>query len=451
MVYPHQKGGLVKEKCVRVGLVGFGTVGTGVAKLICEEGDAIAAKMGVRLELACVVDVDTQKPRPVSLPEGVLTNDLNRLLDDRSIDVGIELVGGTGIAREIQLRMLRAGKDVVTANKALLAEHGGELYRVARENGRCIAFEASCAGGIPIIGALRMGLAANQITAMYGIVNGTCNYILSSMSAKDEAFSAALAKAQKRGYAEADPTLDISGGDSAHKLAILASIAFGYEIGLEDIFVEGLDGIARDDIRYGREMGYRLKLLAIAVKSPEGRISLRVHPSFIAAESALARVDGSFNAISVFGSAVGETLYYGRGAGMMPTASAVVADVIDVALGNSRTTFEHLRLRPRDQILPLLEKIDDSVSRFYVRVLARDKPGVVARYSKILGDHQISISGALQHEGTGPSNTVPVVITTHKTQEKNMTTALAELTRLDVISGKPVCIRIVDIPQDKDT
>ncbi|MCU0916080.1 MAG: homoserine dehydrogenase [Planctomycetes bacterium] len=441
----------MSEKRVRVGLVGFGTVGTGVAKLICEEGDAIAAKMGVRLELACVVDVDTQKPRPVPLPEGILTSDLNRLVDDRSIDVGIELVGGTGIAREIQLRMLRAGKDVVTANKALLAVHGGELFRVARENGRCIAFEASCAGGIPIISALRAGLAANRITAMYGIVNGTCNYILSSMSSKDEAFASALAKAQKRGFAEADPTLDISGGDSAHKLAILASIAFGYEIALEDVYVQGLDGIARDDIRYGREMGYRLKLLAIAQRNPEGRISLRVHPSFIAADSSLARVDGSFNAISVFGNAVGEIFYYGRGAGMMPTASAVVADLIEVALGNSRTTFAHLQLRPREEAGPLIEQIDDSVSRFYVRVMAKDKPGVVARYSTILADHQISISGALQHEGTGPSNTVPVVITTHKTQERNMAAALAELPRLDVISGKPVCIRIVDIPQDKDT
>ncbi len=439
------------ETRVRVGLVGFGTVGTGVARLICEEGDAIAAKTGVRLELACVVDVDTQTPRPVTLPDGVLTHDLNRLLEDRSIAVGIELVGGTGIAKEIQLKMLRAGKDVVTANKALLAKHGAELYRVAHENGRCIAFEASCAGGIPIIGALRTGLAANQITGMLGIVNGTCNYILSSMSAKDEAFSAALAKAQKRGFAEADPTLDISGGDSAHKLVILASLAFGCEIALEDVFVQGLDGIAREDIRYGGEMGYSLKLLAIGLKNPQGKISLRVHPSFIAADSWLARVDGSFNAISVFGHAVGETFYYGRGAGMMPTASAVVADLIDVALGNSKSTFESLRLKPREEVRPLLEKIDDSVSRFYVRVMAKDKPGVVARYGKILGDHEISISGVLQHEGTGPSNTVPVVITTHKTQEKNMAAALADMTRSDVISGKPVCIRVVDIPQDKDT
>lgn len=444
-------GGLVDEKHVRVGLVGFGTVGTGVARLICEEADAVVARMGVRLELACVVDVDTQRPRPVPLPDGVLTNDLNRLLEDRSISIGVELVGGTGIAKEIQLKMLRAGKDVVTANKALLAEYGGELFRVARENGRCIAFEASCAGGIPIIAALRTGLAANSILGMYGIVNGTCNYILSNMSAQDETFDAALAEAQKRGFAEADPTLDISGGDSAHKLAILASMAFGCEVALEDIFVQGLDGIAKEDIRYGREMGYCLKLLAIAQKNAAGRISLRVHPSFIAADSSLARVDGSFNAISVFGSAVGETFYYGRGAGMMPTASAVVADVIDVALGNSRTTFEHLRLKTRREVKPLVEKIDDSISRFYIRVMAQDKPGVVARCGKVLGDHQISISGVLQHEGTGPGNTVPVVITTHRTQEKNMAAALAEFASLEVLSGQPVCIRVVDIPQDKDT
>lgn len=441
----------MQDRRVRVGLVGFGTVGSGVAKLICEQSETIAARMGVRLELACVVDTDVERPRPVALPDGVLTTDLNRLLDDESIDVGVELVGGTGIAREIQLRMLRAGKDVVTANKALLAEHGGELYRVARENGRCIAFEASCAGGIPIVSAIRTGLAANRITAMFGIVNGTCNYILSDMTAKNEKFAQALAKAQKLGFAEADPTLDISGGDSAHKLAILASMAFGYEIALDDIYVEGIEGIAKDDIHYGQEMGYCLKLLAIGQQTPEGRISLRVHPSFIPVETALARVDGSFNAISLFGSAVGETLHYGRGAGMMPTASAVVADILDVALGNSRTTFAHLRLRPHSEVAPLIERIGDCVSRFYIRVMAKDKPGVVAQYGKILGDHDISISGALQHEGTGPGNTVPVVITTHRTQEKNMTAALAELGRQDIISGKPVYIRVVDIPQDRDS
>lgn len=439
------------RKHVKVGLIGFGTVGTGVAKLIYEKADDIAARTGVHLELARVVDVDTTTPRPVKLPEGVLTDDLDGLIGDDSISIGVELVGGTTVARDIQRRLLAAGKDVVTANKALLASHGGELFREARQRDRCIAFEASCAGGIPLILAIRTGLVANTITAMYGIVNGTCNYILSNMSTKDEEFAVALARAQQKGFAEADPTLDITGGDSAHKLAILASIAFGCEISLEDIFVQGIEHIAREDIRYGREMGYCLKLLAIALRNAEGKVSLRVHPSFIAADCSLARVSGSFNAISVFGSAVGETLYYGRGAGMMPTASAVVADLVDVALGNSQKVFEQLQLKPRREVESLVEKMDDSVSRFYIRIMAKDEPGVVARYGKVLGDHRISISGALQHEGRGPDNTVPVVITTHPTQERNMAAALAELAQSDVFGGEPVCVRIVDIPEDRDT
>jgi homoserine dehydrogenase len=440
----------MSEQVVKIGLVGFGTIGCGVAKLITEQAEFVAAKTGLRLQLGCVVDVDTESPRPVQLPAGLLTNDLDRLLDDASIPIGVELVGGTKAAKEIQLKMLQAGKDVVTANKALLAEHGNELYRVARQNGRCIAFEASCAGGIPIISAIRTGLAANDITAMYGIVNGTCNYILSNMSSKDVDFAEALAQAQKKGYAEADPALDISGGDSAHKLAILSSIALRYEIALQDIYVEGIDNISRDDIRYGNEMGYCLKLLAIGQKNRQGSVSLRVHPSFIGKDSALARVEGPFNAISIFGNAVGQVMFYGRGAGMMPTASAVVADIIDVALGNCVTTFQHLHLRPRKQVEPLIQKMGDTVSRFYIRVMAKDQPGVVARYGTVLGDHQISISGALQHEGTGPENTVPVVITTHPTQERNMAAALKELAELDVFVGKPVCIRIVDIPEDRE-
>jgi len=440
----------MSEQVVKIGLVGFGTVGTGVARIILEGADSIAAKTGLRLELARVVDIDTKSPRPVKLPKGILTNDLDKLLKDDSIKIGIELVGGTKAAKQIQLKMLRAGKDVVTANKALLAEYGSELYKVAHKNGRCIAFEASCAGGIPIISGLRTGLVANNITAMYGIVNGTCNYILSNMTSKNEDFSEALAKAQSLGYAEADPALDINGGDSAHKLVILASIAFGCEIKLDDIFVEGIEAISKDDIRYGGEMGYALKLLAIGQKYTDNRISLRVHPSFIAKDNSLARIDGPFNAISIFASAVGQVMYYGRGAGMMPTASAVVADIIDVALGNSATTFRHLHLKPRNETAPLIEKIGDSVSRFYIRIMCKDQAGVVARWSKILGDHKISISGALQHEGTGPDNTVPVVITTHPARQRDVTAALEDMKKLDVIGGRPVCIRIVDIPEDKD-
>ncbi len=440
----------MSEQVVKIGLVGFGTVGAGVAKLILRDGNSIAAKTGLRLKLTCVVDTDTKSARPVKLPKGILTNDLNKLLKDDSIKIGIELVGGTKAAKQIQLKMLRAGKDVVTANKALLAEYGSELYKAAHKNNRCIAFEASCAGGIPIISGLRTGLAANNITAIYGIVNGTCNYILSNMTSKNEDFSQALKQAQKLGYAEANPTLDINGGDSAHKLAILASIAFGCEITLDDISVEGIEEVSKDDIRYGGEMGYVLKLLAIGQKTENGRISLRVHPSFIAKDNSLARVGGPFNAVSIFGNAVGQIMYYGRGAGMMPTASAVVADVIDVALGNSATTFAHLNLKSQSETKRLIEKIGDSVSRFYIRVMCKDRPGVLAKIAKVLGDYQISISGTLQHEGAGPDNTVPVVIATHLTRQKNISAAMKKIKNLDVIGGKPVCIRIVDIPEDKD-
>ncbi len=438
------------DNVVKIGLVGFGTVGTGVARIILEDADLIEAKTGLRLELACVVDTDIESPRQVTLPDRTLTNDLDRLLNDKSITIGAELVGGTGIAKDIQLKLLAAGKDVVTANKALLAEHGGQLYKAAHDNGRCIAFEASCCGGIPIISGLRSGLAANRIDAMYGIVNGTCNYILSNMTAKDEDFAEALAQAQAKNYAEADPTLDINGGDSAHKLTILASMAMGYEIQLEDVYAEGIEGISKDDLRFGGEMGYTLKLLAIARREDGGKVSLRVHPSFIHNEHPLAKVHGSFNAVSIFGSAIGQVMYYGRGAGMMPTASAVVADIIDVALGNSATSFRHLHLKPRSETASLIENIDNIVSRFYIRIMCKDQPGVIAQWSKVLSDHRISISGALQHEGTGPDNTVPIVIATHPTLQKNVNAALVDMEKLDSIGAKPVCIRIVDIPEDID-
>ena len=438
------------KRTVKIGIVGFGTIGSGVAKLISADTDSIAARTGLRLELACVVDIDTTSERPIKLPEGILTNDLNKLLDDKTIEIGVETVGGTDAAKQVQIKLLEAGKDVVTANKALLAENGNELYRIARQNGRCIAFEASCAGGIPIVSAIRTGLTANNISDMYGIVNGTCNYILSNMTSKNERFDQALIQAQEKGYAEPEPTLDITGIDSAHKLTILASIAFGYEIMLEDIFVEGIENISKDDVRYGGEMGYCLKLLAIGQKDEQNRVSLRVHPSFIAIDNPLARVEGPFNAISIFGSSIGQVMFYGRGAGMMPTASAVVADIIDVALGNSATTFSHLNPQSRGKETLSIDKIDNLVSRFYIRIMCKDQPGVIAQWSKILSEHKISISGALQHEGIGPDNTVPVVIVTHPTLQKNVTAALEDMEKLADIGGKPVCIRIVDIPEDKD-
>ena len=435
---------------VRIGLVGFGTVGAGVADLLLNNTDSIKAKTSLDLELATVVDLDTATTRPVTLPEGMLTDDINTVLNDDTIDIAVELIGGTTIAKDLQLKMIQSGKHVVTANKALLAKHGTELYAAAKQANRCIAFEASCAGGIPIVSAIRTGLAANRINAIYGILNGTCNYILTNMTQKGLDFKTALSQAQQKGYAEADPTLDINGHDSAHKLAILAGLAFGCEIKLEDVSIEGIESVSIDDIHYGLEMGYVLKLLAIGEKDSHGKISLRVHPSFLHEDNPLARVDGPFNAISVFAHAVGHTMYYGRGAGMMPTASAVVADIIEVANGNSQRIFDGLTLTNRKQIEPLICDIDSTTSRFYVKLMAKDKPGVFATYGKILGKHEISISGALQHEGTGPDNTVPVVITTHPVSHKSMFDALTEFANFDIFSGKPVCIRIVDIPEDSD-
>jgi homoserine dehydrogenase len=440
----------MRAKTVNVGLVGFGTVGTGVAKILADNANDIINRTGLKLELKRVVDTDTTTPRAFSLPEGVLTDDLEALLADKSIDIVMELVGGTTFAKDLQLKLLRSGKHVVTANKALLAEHGHELFREALDAGRCIAFEASCCGGIPIVSALRTGLAANSIEGLYGIFNGTCNYILTNMTVNGSEFADVLKEAQDKGFAEADPTLDINGMDTAHKLAILGSLAFNCRIGMEDVFVEGIENIDIIDIRSALEMGYILKLLAIGERDGQGRISLRVHPSFITAHIPLAQVEGPFNAVSVFGNAVGNTMFYGRGAGMMATASAVVADLIDIALGNSQRVFETMAMATDVKQTAQIKPIEMLNCRFYIRIMAKDEPGVFATYGHILGKHDISISGAIQHEWVGPDNTVPVVITTHPTQQKNMTDALAELEALDIINEKPVCIRIVDIPEDKE-
>ena len=436
------------SKKVRIGIAGFGTVGSGVAKIILENADKIENRTGIRLDLARVVDIDTKSPRPVQLPAGLLVDDMDALLKDDTIDIGVELIGGTDYARQLQIDMLKSGKDVVTANKALLATHGSELNKAAHENNKCIAFEASCAGGIPIVSAIRTGLAANNIRAIYGILNGTCNYILTSMTAEGAGFREVLKEAQDKGYAEADPTLDINGGDTAHKLAILGSLAFGKQIELEDIFIEGIENIKLEDVNYGKELGYVLKLLAIAEKTPEGKISLRVHPSFLSKDNPLARVDGSFNAVSIFGNAVGNTMYYGRGAGMMPTASAVVADIIEVALGNSSNLFKAQTLESREETIASLESIDNTVNRFYIRLLAKDVPGTFAKYARILGENGISISGALQHEDHKEGSGVGVIVTTHQAQQSKIDAALNQIKDLDVIEGDPVCIRIIDIPED---
>lgn len=441
----------MEHKIVNIGMVGYGTVGTGVAKILSENADEITARTGLKLQLVCVVDKDTTRPRDFGLPQGVLTDDLDVLLNDKSIDIALELVGGTTIAKDIQLKLIHSGKDVVTANKALLAERGSELFPEAINTGRCIAFEASCCGGIPIISAFRTGLAANKINGIYGIFNGTSNYILSNMTRNGSQFSDVLKKAQAKGFAEADPTLDINGVDTAHKLAILGGLAFNCTLKMDDISIEGIEDVDIVDIRSALEMGYILKLLAIGEKDADGQVSLRVHPAFVSEQNPLAQIDGPFNAVSVFGNAVGNTVFCGRGAGMMATASAVVADIIEIAQGNSHRIFKTMAMATGTQRKVPIKPIDEVNSRFYVRIMAKDLPGVFATYAQVLAKHNISISGAIQHEWIGPNNTVPVVITTHPTQQKNMTAALKEIERLDVVSQKPICIRIVDIPEDNES
>jgi homoserine dehydrogenase len=432
-------------EAIGVGLIGCGTVGQGVAQLLLEQRARWSAKVGVPVRLRHVVDADWQRRRDVEIPEELRTNSLDRMLADPQTQIAIELVGGTTIARQIVHRCLQAGKDVVTANKALLAHHGKELYAAARRSGRCIAFEASCGGGIPLIESVRRGLVANQIEAIYGIVNGTCNYILTEMITGGKTYAVALAEAKAAGYAEADETLDVSGADSAHKLAILAGIAFGAGVDYDRISVEGINALDLADLRAGQELGYVCKLLAIGQRSGSGSLSLRVHPAFIHRQHPLANVNGTFNAVSVYGHAVGHTLFYGRGAGRMPTASAVVADVVDVAIGNARRTFDQLRLLsdvcPAAGYMP----IEDIETRYYFRMMVVDRPGVFARIAQVFGNHNISLSAVVQHESPkGQGDGVPIVVTTHIAREGNVRSALAELARLDVVRAEPVSIRVVE-------
>ena len=429
-----------------VAMVGCGTVGGAVARLLLRDQDILKARLGPGLELRHIVDVNFDHARRLGLDERLFRTNLDEALLDPAVGAVVELIGGTTVARSVIERALSAGKCVVTANKALLAHHGVELYALARRNGCCIVFEASCAGGIPIIRALCDGLIANRIDAIYGIVNGTCNSILTAMTQRGQSYADALAAAQRDGLAEADPTMDVSGMDSAHKLAIMASLAFGARIRLESIPVSGIDSLQLRDISYGQELGYVVKLLAIAQRRETG-LSLRVRPVFITKEHPLAWVSGPFNAVSIYRHATGHTMYYGRGAGGMPTASAVVADLSAVAMGTAQRAFEQLGiwpdLAPQANQLP----IDEVRSRYYIRVMAEDRPGVLAQVATLLGRHGISISSVLQHEasdGAALATGVPVVITTHRSQEGNVRTALGEVDALEAIKAASVCIGIVD-------
>jgi homoserine dehydrogenase len=428
-----------------VALIGCGTVGSGVAKLLLEHPDRLAARAGRPLVLRRVVVRDPRKPRAVNLPPGLLTTDLELVLRDPQVHVAAELAGGIDWARQAVLRLLAAGKDVVTANKALLATHGIEVFDAARRHGRAIAFEASVAGGVPIIAALATGLAANQVLSLQGILNGTSNFILTGMTELGLTYAEALAEAQRLGYAEADPTLDVDGTDAAHKLAILAQIAFGVAVPLSAVERRGIDAIEPIDIRFAGELGYVIKLLAETFLHDE-LLALHVSPVLLRRLAPLAQVRGAYNAVYLVGDAVGELLFFGKGAGQMPTASAVTADLIDLAIGRSQRTFQTLRLWSGNGAGIRLRPAGTVRTRFYLRLLVEDRPGVLAEVAGVLAGKNISIASVIQHEvpDEAEGQRVHLVIMTHTAQTGDFRTACERLNRLECVAGPAVYYPVED-------
>ncbi len=435
----------MSERAIGVALLGCGVVGGGVLRILEEQAELIARRTGVRFDLRHVAlkDLSERADRP-DLPR---TTDAKAAIDDPKVQLVVELIGGTGVAGDFIQRALSLGKPCVTANKSLLAARGPELFALARKHQTCIGFEASCGGGIPIIAALTGGLLANRIDALLGIVNGTCNVILTRMTRNGWSYAEALAEAQKLGFAEADPTLDVSGRDAAQKLAILGSLAFNARIAESDIHVEGIDSLQSSDIAMAGELGYVIKLLAIAERAADDQISLRVHPTLVHKDDMLAEVSGSFNAISVYGHALGHALFYGRGAGSHPTASAVVSDMLGIALGTTPAAFSQLRVLPDCTAPAKVLPFDELQSRYYARIMAKDQPGVMAQIAAALGEAQISLSTVLQRE-THDEKAVPIVITTHLAREGSMREAMCRIDVLPTVSAPSVCLRIIDQPQE---
>lgn len=434
------------DRSVGVCLLGCGIVGGGVVSILRENRDMLRQRTGIDFELRHVV-VKSREEYPPNHQQLPMSIDANAAIDDPKSEIVIELIGGTSVAGMFIERALKLGKPIVTANKSLLALRGPELFALARKHDACIAFEASCGGGIPIIDAIMRGLVANRIDALLGIVNGTCNFILTQMTQRGWGYEQALKEAQKQGFAEANPTLDVSGRDAAQKLAILASLAFNVRLTEGDIHVEGIDKLQAGDIEFAKELGYVIKLLAIAERNEGDRISLRVHPTLVHKDDVLADVGGSFNAISVYGHALGHGLWYGRGAGRTPTASAVVSDLVGVAMGTTGLAFKQLRILP-DQTQPAkLLPFGELESRYYIRLAAQDQPGVLAQVTAALGSQGISLSAILQHENAD-GHSVPVVITTHRANEGHMQAALKAIDALPTITPPTMCLRIVDQPKE---
>ena len=429
---------VVKE--LKVGVVGFGTVGAGVVENLLRNCEVIAKRTGIMLTLACVADLDTTTDRGIALPEGVLCNDAAEAV--RRSDIVVELVGGTTFAKKLILDALNAGKSVVTANKALLALHGEELFAAAEKNNVDLYYEASVAGGIPIIKALREGLSANRISRIFGIMNGTCNYILTRMEREGVNFNDVLADAQRLGYAEANPSLDIDGFDTAHKTAILASLAYGKWFGIDNMTIEGIRDLELEDLNYALELGYRIKLLGV-IKNVNGAVEMSVRPTLIPQETLLAGISDVFNGVMVEGDFVGQTLFYGRGAGRQATASAVVADIADVALNYASGSTRRIPAFRKGELFESVTPQNECTSRYYLRLIVEDCPGVIASITRILADRDISISSLIQHENQGEN--VSLVILTHPAMEKEIRSAMDELSKLSVSRAAVKMLRIEEL------
>jgi len=434
-------------KPIHIGLIGIGTVGGGTYTVLKRNHEEIARRAGRDIVITMIADKDLEKARKLADPGVIVTDNAHEITTHPDIDIVVELIGGQTIAKDLILEAIAHGKHVVTANKALLANHGTEIFAVARAKGAIVAFEAAVAGGIPIIKALREGLTANRITWIAGIINGTANFILSEMREKGLSFAEVLQQAQKLGYAEADPTYDIEGIDAAHKITLMSAIAFGIPVQFSKVYTEGITKLTGEDIRYAEELGYRIKLLGITKRVEKG-IELRVHPTLIPVRRLIANVEGVMNAVVVKGDAVGATLYYGAGAGAEPTASAVIADLVDVTRMQTADPMHRvptLSFQPdllSDTPVIPMEEVETS---YYLRLQVVDQPGVMADITRIVADCAISISAMIQKEASDESEQVSIIMLTHKTVEKNINAAIARIEALPVVAGEVFRLRIEEL------
>ena len=431
-------------KPINVGLLGIGTVGGGTFTVLRRNAEEITRRAGRPIRISVVADKNLELAKQVTGGACRLTDDAFAVVADPEVDIVVELIGGYGVAKELVLKAIENGKHVVTANKALLATHGNEIFAAAQRKGVTVAFEAAVAGGIPIIKALREGLTANRIEWIAGIINGTTNFILSEMRDKGLPFATVLKEAQLLGYAEADPTFDIEGVDAAHKLTIMSAIAFGNSMNFDKVHIEGISKLDSADITYAEQLGYRIKLLGITKRTAEG-VELRVHPTLIPEKRLIANVEGAMNAVLVNGDAVGPTLYYGKGAGAEPTASAVIADLVDVArmhTADPKHRVPHLAFQTESVVeLPILP-LAEVVTSYYLRLRVEDKPGVLADITRILADHQISIDAMIQREPDEGEEQTDIIMLTHQTREKNVDAAIARIEALTVVKGKVTRLRL---------